>query len=517
MLQNSLLLPVKFKNILLMKQKRNYLSHGSSLTIYALLAVMITGCSGSIGPEIAVYSSSIDGDRLKCLENARFKKDAVVSFPVITIDDGIVHQKIDGFGASFNEAGMICLNSLKEEVRDSVVRMLFDPETGAGFTLMKSPIAACDFASAGPWYSYNETPGDVEMKNFSIERDLKPDGLISFIKKAAEFGKFEIETTMDFAPDWMYFSLKPGEKHVKPEYYPALAKYYSKYLQAYADNGIKIDYLNLFNEAENHWYSNVTYKAIGEMIRDHVASQLKADGLTTKIQMGESCNRPEGIQKFPSALDDPEVRKHISTMTVHGYDWDKFSSLDELHARYPDIPIWQTEVCYAKVDDKPTNVPPGAPEHMPVYDFSDGEFWGNMIMNDMKHHVSAWIYWNMILDQNGGPWLVSVEHGDPDNNRQHSVVIINRETGEVTYTGLYYYLAHFSKFVRPGAERIGTSGGSEQLNFAAFRNEDGSIVLNIINNGDATSCKILWKGKMVIREFKPHSILTMKWTPEESV
>ena len=55
-------------------------------------------------------------------------------------------------------------------------------------------------------------------------------------------------------------------------------------------------------------------------------------------------------------------------------------------------------------------------ENAPVYEFSDGEFWGNMIMNDMKNWVSGWIYWNMILDQDGGPWLVSPEHGDPDPN-----------------------------------------------------------------------------------------------------
>jgi hypothetical protein len=102
----------------------------------------------------------------------------------------------------------------------------------------------------------------------------------------------------------------------------------------------------------------------------------------------------------------------------------------------------------------PNNIPPNGPTKMPVYEFSDGEFWGNMIVNDMKNWVCAWIYWNMILDENGGPWLISTEHGDPDNNKQHPVVIVNRTTKQVTYTGLYYYLSHFSKFVRPGARRI---------------------------------------------------------------
>jgi glucosylceramidase len=476
-------------------------------TFIVMVLLVNIHCQRSKDSAISIYSSSQDGDRLTKKNDVEFTADKESPLPVIKIDAGTRFQKIDGFGATFNEAGMICLNSLDVEKKDSVLRMLFDPDSGAGYTLMKSPIAACDFASAGPWYTYNDTPGDTSMTNFSIERDLKPDGLIPFIKAASGFGKFEIESPADFAPDWMYYSLKDNEKHIKPEYYNALAKYYSRYIQAYAENGITINYLNLFNEADNPWYSNVTYKVMGELIKNFVVPRLRADGLSTKIQLGETSNRPEGLLKFPEVLNDPEVRKHISSLTVHGYDWDKFSTVTELHNKYPDLPIWMTEVCY--VTGK--LFPPNGPEKSPVYEFSDGEFWGNMIMNDMKNWVSGWIYWNMILDQNGGPWLVSPEHGDPDPNQQHPVVIIDRNTKKVTCTGLYYYLSHFSKFVKPGAYRINCTGGSPSLNFAGFRNSDGSIILNIINNRDETECKISWMDKMAIQTLKAHSITTLKW------
>lgn len=465
-------------------------------------------CQKQKTSDITVYSSSQDGDRLTKLSGISFTENKDADLPVIEIDTASRYQKIDGFGATFNEAGMICLNSLKTESKDSVLKNLFDPESGAGYTLMKSPITACDFASAGPWYTFNDTPGDTAMNHFSIERDLKPDGQVNFIKEASRFGKFEIESPMDFAPDWMYFSLKDGEKHIKPEYYKALAKYYSKFLQAYADQGITINYLDLFNEAHNSWYSNVTYSEIGELIKNYVAPRLKADGLTTKIQFGETSSRPEAIAKFPSVLSDPDIKKNVHSLTVHGYDWDKFSTVMELHNKFPDLPIWMTEVCYVTG----TLFPPGGPAKSPVYEFSDGEFWGNMIMNDMKNWISGWIYWNMILDQNGGPWLISVPHGDPDPNQQHPVVIIDRNTKKVTYTGLYYYLAHFSKFVKPGAWRVNASGGSQQLNFAGFQNADGSIILNIINNGDETDCKIVWKNRMAMQKLKKHSITTLKWS-----
>jgi glucosylceramidase len=479
--------------------------------IYGIISISLimaaSSCSPSKKPEVSVWSSSQDGDRITPLTGASFSENKEMDLPVIKIDTASRYQKIDGFGATFNEAGMICLNSLSEAARDSVLRNLFDPASGSGYTLMKAPITACDFASAGPWYTFDDTPGDTALAHFTIERDLGQSGMIPFIKAAAKYGKFEIESPMDFAPDWMYFAIEDGKKHIKPEYYKVLAKYYSKYIQAYAAQGIKIDYLNLFNEANNSWYSNVTYGEIGDLIKKHVAPRLRADGLSTKIQFGETANRPEGIEKFPAVLSDPDVKKNVHSLTVHGYDWDKFSTIAELHNKFPEFPIWMTEVCYVTG----SHFPPGGPQKSPVFEFSDGERWGNMIMNDMKNWISGWIYWNMILDSNGGPWLISPSHGDFDPNQQHPVVIIDTDTRKITYTGLYYYLAHFSRFIRPGAYRVNTSGGTEKLNFAGFQNTDGSIVLNVINNGDETSCKVMWKGKMIVQKFKAHSITTLKW------
>jgi glucosylceramidase len=502
-------LPEKYKKMI----KNSIANHNIILSCVLTAGMLLLNsyCRRSDNPGIDVFSSSLDGDRLLQKNNRWGVSGKKQNFPEIKIDTNTHYQKISGFGATFNEAGMICLNSLEPEAKDSVLKMLFDTLTGAGYTIMKSPIAACDFASAGPWYTYNDTPGDTAMEHFTVDRDLAPDGLITFIKEASRFGKFEIESPMDFAPDWMYYGIKSGRKHIKPEYYTALARYYSKYLKSYADNGVVINYLNLFNEADNSWYSNVTYKVIGELIKSYVVPQLRMNGLATKIQLGETSNRPEALKKFPGVLNDHDVRKQIHSLTVHGYDWNRFSTLTQLHNMYPDLPIWQTEVCYARVGNLPTNEPPDRPLPVPVHDFSDGEYWGNMIMNDMKNWVSVWLYWNMILDQNGGPWLVSEEHGDPDDNRQHPVVIIDRNTKKVTYTGLYYYLAHFSRFIKPGASRIGCTGESTVLNYAAFINSDRSIVLNIINNGDETYCKIRWSNNSTVQKLKAHSITTLKW------
>jgi glucosylceramidase len=461
------------------------------------------------GVAVNVYTSSQEGDRLTRKPDLYFGDDGS-SLPTLAVQEETRYQEIAGFGASFNEAGMVCLNSLDAAAQDRVLEALFDPVTGAGFTAIKSPIAACDFSSAGPWYSYDETPGDTALNDFCIERDLAPNGLLTFIKKAKRFGSFIIQSTMDFPPDWMMYGLRSGEKHVKPEYYDALARYYVKYVQAYSAHGVTIDYLSPFNEPEDGWYTEVTYEAIRDLIKGYIGPRFQATGLPTKIQVSDSANRPEGRDRFPVVLDDPEARQYVDSAPVHGYDWSEYTALTAFHDRYPDVPIWMTEVCYA-LEDENVIVPPGGPGRLPVYEFLDGEYWGNMIVEDMKHWVSAWIYWNLILDQDGGPWLISEEHGDPDNNRQHPVVIVNRSTGEVTYTGLYYYLAHLSRFVRPGAYRIEVAGSAGSLNSVAFQNVDGSIVLNVVNSGDPTTVQVGWRGKRVCASVPGHAIETLKW------
>jgi len=149
---------------------------------------------------------------------------------------------------------------------------------------------------------------------------------------------------------------------------------------------------------------------------------------------------------------------------------------------------------------------------MPVYGFEDGGRWGRMIIADLRNWAAGWIYWNMILDHNGGPWLVSLEHENPEDNPQHAVVIIDTEKKQSVYTGLYYYLAHFSKFVRPGAVRIGSEGGVEGLSFVAFQYANGAKVLEVVNSGKAEAGYAVQDGGRSFRASAPAtSITTFLW------
>jgi glucosylceramidase len=474
-------------------------------TLVSVLLVFV-GLGSAFGQEVEIHVSSKAGERLTRKPSLRFQPQKAGKGLVFGINDAKTYQKIDGFGASFLEAGLICINSLEPAAQEEVLEALFDAARGAGFSAMKTVIAGTDFMSAGPWYTYNDTPDDVEMRNFSVARDLGPNGLITYIKRARKYGSFVLQAPMDYPPDWMLTNLTDREKQdVDPKYFDALALYYLRYLQEYAKNGIFIDYLSLFNEPGV--YTKISYTKIRDLIKNHVGPLLAKEGVKTKIQLSEAPSRGEA-RNYETVLSDPAARQYVAALPYHGYDFKNFEVIANLHQKYPSLPLWMTEICWAYEAGAPRNVP------LPRYDWEDGDFWGNQIFSDLEAHASAWIYWNMILDQNGGPWLVSPVHGNPDPNVQHAVVIIDRGAKKVTYTALYYYLAHFSKFVRPGAVRIEVKGRAKGVRCLAFKAPEGNLVTQLINSrtGDA-EIGLEWGGRLLRVTLPAVSITTLQWKP----
>ncbi|MBZ5619181.1 MAG: hypothetical protein LAQ69_10740 [Acidobacteriia bacterium] len=472
------------------------------LRAWLLIPVATSLAITAMAQEVRLYVTSEAGDRIAEKPSLQFAKAPAAQFagnpprPVtpgrtsgsptgepgrrpdaagFRIDETVRDQEIVGFGASLLEAGLICLNSLDAPRQEQVLQSLFDPQKGAGFSAMKSVIGATDFMSAGPFFSYSDHPGDVGMKLFSIERDLGQNGEITFIRRARRYGQFALQAPMDYPPDWMLFDAKSNQD-VDPRYFDALALYYLRYLQEYQKAGIFIDFLSLFNEPGI--YTKIPPDKVRDLLRDHVGPLLAKEGVRNGIMACETNNRQRAAEYWPVILDDPQARKYAGAIAYHAYGYRDFDKIAALHRRYPGLKLWMTEVCHAYEGN---NAPRGM--ILPNRDYADGDFWGNQIFNDLESGASAWIYWNMILDERGGPWLVSEIHRDPDDNRQHPVVIIDRQRKEVVYTGLYYYLAHFSKFVRPGTVRVAATGAVSGVRCLAFQSKDGGMVVQVMNSG----------------------------------
>ena len=102
--------------------------------------------------------------------------------------------------------------------------------------------------------------------------------------------------------------------------------------------------------------------------------------------------------------------------------------------------------------------------------------------------------------------------GNPDPNEQHPVVIINRKNKQITYTGLYYYLAHFSKFVRPGAVRVQTSGSVQGARAMSFASPDGAITAQLINSSKKVmEANLAYQGRQLHLALPAVSITTVTW------
>ena len=280
--------------------------------------------------------------------------------------------------------------------------------------------------------------------------------------------------------------------------------YYLRYLQEYQKQGIFIDYLCLFNEPGT--YTKISGAEIRDLLKNHVGPLLAKHGCKTKIFPCEPAKRRDSLGYFAPIMDDPEARKYVAALPYHAYDFHDHTSVADLHRRYPDVPLWMTEVCTAYIAGVSKTM------KLPRYDFEDGDFWGRQIVSDLESGASAWIYWNMILDEKGGPWAVSAIHKNPDPNVQHPVVIINRQTNEVTYTGCYYYLAHFSKYVRPGAVRVKTTGSEDDVRCVAFQTPEKGWVAQLLNSRDEDAeVSLAWRGRTLRLKLPAVSITTCRW------
>jgi glucosylceramidase len=319
----------------------------------------------------------------------------------------------------------------------------------------------------------------------------------------------------------MMFDLEKNQD-VDPQYFDALALYYVRYLQEYQKQGIFVDFLSLFNEPLV--YTKMPYSKIRDLLKHHVGPLFHRLHLRTTIQVSDHMNRAGALKQLPVILDDPQALRYVGAISFHGYDFarapmrpevklgysnEEFNAVAELRKRYRRLPLWMTEIC--KWDG-------GTPWAKPIprYEFEDGDFWGQQIFSDIEAGVSGWTYWNMILDENGGPWLVAPVHGNPDHNVQHPVVIINRQTKEVTYTGLYYYLAHFSRFVRPYSTHVKTAGTVADVRCVSFKHDDGRMVSQLMNSGESDRVVTVgWNRKQIELNLPAISITTLVWSNRE--
>ncbi len=89
--------------------------------------------------------------------------------PDLMVRPDTVGELIDGIACCFRKLGWTALELLTEDKREAILNDLFGPGVGTNLTLCRMPIGANDFSRN--WYSYDETDGDFDRRDFSIEQD----------------------------------------------------------------------------------------------------------------------------------------------------------------------------------------------------------------------------------------------------------------------------------------------------------------------------------------------------------
>ena len=388
-------------------------------------------------------------------------------------------QAIEGFGACFNELGWTSLNSLSAKDRNQILKELFQPNFGANFNVCRMPVGANDFST--DWYSYNETEGDFGMNKFSIANDLKT--LVPFITNAKKYNaKLKIWASPWSPPSWMKWNkhyacalpdgslAKNFSNHLQPDkqgkegtnmfiqedkYFKAYALYFSKFIEAYRQQGIAISTImpqNEFNSCQIFPSCTWTASGLAEFIGNYLGPAMQQQKV--EIMFG-TLERPNEAL-VDTVLNDAKAGKYIKGI---GFQWAGKDAIAGLHRRYPNLKLYQSEQeCGDGKND---------------WDYCRYA-WGLM-----KHYfnsgASAYMYWNISLEKGGySRW----------GWQQNSLITVDVPAKTYQFNHEYYLMKHFSHYIKPGAKMIETAGVFKNL--LAFINPDKSVVFIAQNETDNT-------------------------------
>ena len=465
-----------------------------------LFSVLLCSAGYSQKAGVSVYTTAENTEYriTKTSDSSRFSDygQPVESQVCVFVDPTHRFQTILGIGGAITDASAETFAKLPVKVQKQFLTAYYDKVNGIGYTLARTNIHSCDFSSGS--YTY-VSDGDKELKSFSIEHDRQ--FRIPLIKKAiaASGGKLTLFVSPWSPPAWMKDnnSMVQGGK-LLPEYRQPWANYFVKFIRSYEKEGIPVWGLTLQNEpmAKQTWES-CYFSAEDERdyIKRYLGPTLNKQGLSDKKLIAWDHNRDLIYQTASTILNDKEAAKYVWGIGYHWYEtWTgsamQFDNVRKVAESFPDKKLMFTEGCTERFDMTRINL------------WSLGEIYGHSMINDFNNGTVGWTDWNILLDENGGPNHVG--------NFCFAPVIADTKKGELIYTNSFYYIGHFSKFVRPGARRIISSSNRDVLETTAFQNVDGKIAVIVMNRGDKNLSYLLWiNNKAAKIESLPHSIVTL--------
>jgi glucosylceramidase len=406
---------------------------------------------------------------------------------MIALDPGKKYQEMLGFGAAFTDAACYTLNRLDPAPREKLFHELFHPSE-MGLNVCRTCIGSSDYSTE--MFSYDEGQPDPEMSRFTIAHDQSY--VLPMMREARKQNPDLFLFSSPWSPPgWM----KAGESmlggSMRQKYFAAYAKYFVKFLEAYAAEGVPVQAVTVQNEVDTDQDGRMpacSWPQEYEMgfVKNHLGPALTQNGISTKIWILDHNYNLWG--RAVAELDDPRVHQYSNAVAFHGYVGTA-DQMSKFHQAYPDAEIYWTE---------------GGPDYKAPDYLTDWTNWGQTLAEITRNWAQSITGWNLALDEKGRPNIGPFSCG--------GLVTIHSETGEITRSGQFWALAHFSRHLRRGAKRFDSAGKIPGVDHVAFENPDGQRILVIANSGAARSVHVKLAGDVAELPLPKDSLSTFCWS-----
>mgnify|MGYP006259759419 FL=1 len=418
--------------------------------------------------KIYVTSKDDSSKRISLSPIEELSKDTANIKSKITIEPKNQRQEILGFGGSFTEASSSIYKELDKEKKEEIIESYFG-KNGNKYSMARTHINSCDFSLGN--YAHVEDENDLELKTFSLERNKI--SLIPMINDALKKRKNKIKIMASpwSPPAWMKTTgeMNFGGK-LKSEYRDTWANYYCKFIENCEKENVPIWGLSIQNEPEaKQTWDSCLYTAEEErdFIKDHLGPSLEKHNLLDRKVIIWDHNRDVMVERARTVLSDPDAAKYVWGTGFHWYCGDHFDNVQKVHDEFPDKQLIFTEGCQE-----------GGP-HIGSWDL--GERYATSIINDLNRWTVAWIDWNLILNEQGGPNHVG--------NYCSAPIIVDTRSQDLLYQSSYYYIGHFSRFILPGNKVINSKNTNDKIDVLSSINNQG-IVNTVIQNKNESCVEI---------------------------
>ena len=451
--------------------------------------VTMTGSGNDMStssPEISMWVTSGD-ERFAAAPRATWRPAAgTPTSDQLRLNPSVKFQEVLGFGGAFTDATCYTFNRLSPPERERLFHELFHPSE-MGLSVGRICVGSSDYSTK--LYSFDEGEPDPDLTRFSIEHDREY--ILPMLRQVRQANPVMFLFSSPWSPPgWMKFNRTMLGGAMRRHYLPVYAQYYLRFLQGYAAEGVPVQALTSQNEVDTDQDGKMPaciwpqeYEI--EFIRDHLGPLLESTGVPTKIWVLDHNYNLWG--RAMCTLEDTKLRRYANAVAWHGY-YGTPDMMSKVHNTYPDVEMHWTE---------------GGPDYADPGYLTDWCKWGGTFSAALGNWCRSITAWNLALDERGRPNIGPFPCG--------GVVTIDSQTREITRSGQYWALAHYSRVIRRGAHRFDSQSAAADLQHVALENPDGQRVLVVTNSGPARTIELRLANMAAPVPLKANSVTTMTW------